>query len=407
MSDSDEIARLVAERDRLRRENEQLRHALGVDERRYQDLFDAAPDAYVVTDAAGKIVEANHAAEVLFGVPRRFLRAKPLVACVRPREAFLEILHEARSSALTERELTVRAGDGREVEVGVTASPLAETDAASVGIRWILRDISARRGVAEEIRRLNAELEERVRERTSALEAANRAKDVLLDELERRSRVEREFITNAAHELRTPVSAIASAVEVLEAGAKHDPEARDRFLAHAGAQSRRLQRLAYALLVLARAQMGHEPPPVEPLELAPLLADVVSALEASTQESVEIRCPGGARVLGNRQLVEQALLNVVQNATKYGGAGPVTIEAAPTGETVKIAFADSGPGMTADERRRALERFHRGADARGDGFGLGLSIAFQAIEALGGVLEIESEPERGTTVRMTLPAPVA
>jgi PAS domain S-box-containing protein len=406
MSDRREVAHLTAERERLQRENEELRRALAADERRYLELFDAAPDASIVTDTMGTIQEGNRAAAVLLGVERRLLVGKALVVYLRPRSIFRRALIDARHGAFEERELTAQNRERGGVEVGVTASPFMGSDGAT-GVRWILRDISRRRGAEEEVRRLNAELEARVRLRTRDLEAANRAKDVLLEELERRSRVEREFITNAAHELRTPVSAIASAVEVLEAGAKDDPVARDRFLTHVGEQSRRLQRLAYSLLVLARSQMGQEPPRKEPLEVEPLLRDVVRALAPPPQVDVEIDCPGRMSLLGNRELVEQAIINVAQNATKHGGDCPVRIEARRNGDSVMIAVIDSGPGMSEEDRRRAVQHFYRGSEIDRDGFGLGLSIAVQSIHALGGTIDIDSAPRQGTTVRMTLPEAAA
>lgn len=350
----------------------------------------------------GTIQEGNRAATALLGIERRALVGKALVVYLKPRNVFRRALVDARHGAFEERELMAQTRERGGIEVGVTASPFVASG-GSAGIRWILRDISLRRRAEEEIRRLNAELEARVRVRTRDLEAANRAKDVLLDELERRSRVEREFITNAAHELRTPVSAIASAVEVLEAGAKDDAVARDRFLAHVGEQSRRLQRLAYSLLVLARSQMGQEPPRTETLEVEPLLRDVIRALAPPPHRDVEVDCPRGISLIGNRELVEQAIINVAQNATKHGGDSPVRIEARPNGDSITISVIDSGPGMSEDDRKRAVQRFYRGSEIDGEGFGLGLPIAVQAINALGGAIEIESAPRQGTTVRMTLP----
>jgi PAS domain S-box-containing protein len=394
---------VAAAHDRLREENERLRQALAGDQRRYRDVFESAPDASFVTDRAGRIHEANRAAELLLGVPRQQLANEPLADHLGPGEAFEAALREAGRTRLAERELVARRRDSREVPVGVTAGPVPEAAGEPTDIRWILRDISERRWAAEEVRRLNAELEERVAERTEDLAAANRAKDVLLEELERRSRVEREFITNVAHELRTPVSAIVGAVEVLEAGARDDPAARDRFLAHVRDQSRRLQRLTYALLVLARAEMGQEPVHLEPLELGPLLRDVVEAIALPRGRAVELRCPEGLRVLGHRELVEQAILNVAENAAKHGGGEGVRIDARTDDRAVVIEVGDSRPGMSAAERTRAFQRFYRGADADLGGFGLGLAIASQAVESLGGQIEIDSAPEAGTTVRMTLP----
>src|SRR5262249_20148535 len=145
-----------------------------------------------------------------------------------------------------------------------------------------------------------------------------------LSERRRRERVEREFVANAAHELRTPLATISGAVEVLQAGAKEDPETRDRFLAHIEREAKRLGRLTQALLVLARAQTREEPPRLEAVELRPLIEDVMSGLSVGDRP-LEIDCPDGLRVLAERDLAAQALANVAGNALKHAGNGKVTI----------------------------------------------------------------------------------
>src|SRR5262249_16775493 len=225
----------------------------------------------------------------------------------------------------------------------------------------------------------------------------------LLRELAQRTRVEREFVTNAAHELRTPVAAIASAVDVLESGAKDRPADRDRFLAHVAEQCRRLQRLSHALLLLARAQMSQEPPRVEPIELASMLHGIATTLSTRPDVAVHVSCAPGMAALANADLLEQALVNVASNAAKYVDEGDIELAARANGKRVWISIRDTGPGMAREERERALERFHRGSSESGDGFGLGLSIAAQAIDVLGGTLAIDSKLGAGTTVRFSLP----
>lgn len=216
---------------------------------------------------------------------------------------------------------------------------------------------------------------------------------------ERRAQAERDFVTNAAHELRTPLAALASSVEVLQHGAKNDPEQRERFLAHLEDQCTRLQRLVNSLLVLARAQTGRGAD-VEEIDVASLLEEAVS--EAPERVRLELGPSVDARVVANRELVTQALRNLVANALKYAPEGEVVLTGRPNGAFVALEVVDAGPGIAARERRRVLERFYRG-DEMGDGFGLGLTIASQAAEAMRGRLELESEEGRGTTARLLLP----
>jgi signal transduction histidine kinase len=213
--------------------------------------------------------------------------------------------------------------------------------------------------------------------------------------------VEREFVTNAAHELQSPLTAIVSAIEVLQAGAKDTPE-RDIFLDHIEQASLRLARLARALLVLARAESGAEPPKTELVPLAPLLDDVAARLRTLDGVTIAVSCPPDAAVVTNRALLEQAVQNVAENAAKYTRSGTIELVAHVDGEA-EISVRDSGPGIAADERDRVFERFYRGHDAADEGSGLGLAIVRAATRALDGEVELDSTVGKGTTVRIRLP----
>ncbi len=222
-------------------------------------------------------------------------------------------------------------------------------------------------------------------------------------ERERRERAEREFVTNAAHELRTPLAAITSAVEVLQAGAKELPEDRDRFLESIERQSARLGRLTHTLLTLARAQTHDEAPRLEPLELRPLLEEIAATLEPRPGVEVALECPPGLFVLADRALVEQALLNLAVNAAKHTAQGRIELAAESSADgSAAIEVRDSGPGIAPADQERIWERFYRGRGRDADGFGLGLAIVRQAIRVVGGNVELESTPGKGTIVRVTL-----
>jgi signal transduction histidine kinase len=222
---------------------------------------------------------------------------------------------------------------------------------------------------------------------------------------ERRERAEREFVTNAAHELLTPLAAITSSIEVLQGGAKDDPEQRDRFLAHAEREVARLGRLSRALLILARAQMGTEEPRGELVPLAPLLRDVAEGLRPYPEVTVDVDCPSDLALVANRALAAQALVNVGDNAAKFTRAGAIHLRARAVDEArVVVEISDSGPGIAGGEEARIFERFYRAPDSPPrEGFGLGLAIARQAVEAVGGAIEVSSRAGQGTTVALTWP----
>ena len=222
---------------------------------------------------------------------------------------------------------------------------------------------------------------------------------------ERRERAEREFVTNAAHELRTPLAAIIGAVEMLEAGAKDEPEARDRFLGHIGRESARLGRLARALLMLASAQTRQEPPRLTPVSLRPLLEEIADGLLPGAGVALVVECPDDLTVLTERVLAGQVVANLAANAAKHTDHGRITLAAFPLDErSVAIEVRDTGRGMRPEEQERVFDRFYRGGSRDADGFGLGLAIVRDAVRALGGTISIASEAGVGTTARVVFPA---
>lgn len=221
-----------------------------------------------------------------------------------------------------------------------------------------------------------------------------------LTEQERRERAERDFVSNAAHELRTPLAGIMSAMDVLQAGAKEIPADRDHFLGVIDRQASRLGRLARALLVLARAQTRQELPPLEPVALAPLLVEAARAVDGLDAETL-VECGDDTTALANPDLLEQAFANLAINAVKHGSRH-VTLRARDEGGAVIVEIADRGPGVPLIDRERIFDRFFSGDDGTRDGFGLGLAIVRESIRAIGGTIDVDSEPNDGTTVRIRL-----
>jgi PAS domain S-box-containing protein len=224
---------------------------------------------------------------------------------------------------------------------------------------------------------------------------------------EQRRRAEREFVDNAAHELRTPLAAITSAIERLQAGAHEVPEKRDRFLGHIQQESTRLNRLASSLLVLARAQMREEDPRREEIPLGDMLEELIGRLELQQGVELVFDCAPDLTARSNRDLLEHALLNLASNAVRHTDSGHIRVSAGAVEDgSVVIEVSDTGSGIAPGELSRLFDRFYRGpTEQRRSGFGLGLPIAKDAVEAVGGRIEIGSLPGRGTTARIVLPRP--
>jgi signal transduction histidine kinase len=221
--------------------------------------------------------------------------------------------------------------------------------------------------------------------------------DITADE--RRRRAEREFVANASHELRTPVSAIATAVEALELGAREDPDERDRFIRLIGRQAQRLTRLTKSLLVLARAQTREEGMQLVPVELGPFLERVAAA---EPSERVRVEANGAPAALAQPDVLEQVVANLVANAVRHAPDGAIVVRADGAGDEAVIEVSDDGPGIPAEVRARVFDRFYAGDGPTRDGFGLGLAIARDSTLAMHGRLELDSEAGSGTTARVVL-----
>ena len=206
---------------------------------------------------------------------------------------------------------------------------------------------------------------------------------------ERRSRVEREFVANAAHELLTPLTGIVGAAHVLQAGAKTVPEDRDKFIDHIAHECSRLTRIARSLLILARAQSGEEPPRLEILPVRELLEETLEQVNAP----VAVHCDSGITVFADADLFVQAATNLMVNALRHGSGNAITVEVAQVGKNlVEIDVLDAA--ATHSDAASFQARFRSAAGRDGGGFGLGLSIAEQSLEVMGGRLLLQPEGAR-------------
>lgn len=212
------------------------------------------------------------------------------------------------------------------------------------------------------------------------------------------------FVRNAAHELRTPVAAIVSAIEVLENGAKEVPDDRDRFLGHIARSAARLDRLVEALVVLAQARGGGSAPGVGRVELRPLLESVAAEIEPETGVSVATRCAPELAAVGTRGLIEQLIGNLAANAAHNTTHGRIDLEARADGDDhVVVEVRDTGSGMSAVRGLVAAHQANGGSpEPNGEPSGIGLAIVGEAVRALDGHVAIETG-EHGTVARVVLP----
>jgi signal transduction histidine kinase len=135
----------------------------------------------------------------------------------------------------------------------------------------------------------------------------------------------------------------------------------------------------------------------------PLLEEVAGRLDLADGVEVSVQAAAEIGTLADRDLLRQAIANVAENSAKHTRSGEIVLEARQNGTMTEIEIRDTGPGMSDEEQARAFHRFFRASNGT-DGFGLGLAIAEEAARAIDGTIELESEPGRGTRVRLAVPS---
>lgn len=227
----------------------------------------------------------------------------------------------------------------------------------------------------------------------------------MLARIERAVKRERSFVADASHELRAPLALIRTEVD-LALDLPRDVRELQAALRSIGEEADRLSQLADDLLLLARIDEGELALRKEPLDVHDVLHDVAERFErraADDSRRIDVDAPR-LGVEADRVRLEQALVNLVENALRHG-AGTITLTASSRGESVEIHIADEGPGFDTGVAGTAFERFTRGDQARSSGgAGLGLAIANAIVTAHRGSIAISVDAQRGADVVLTLPA---
>lgn len=237
--------------------------------------------------------------------------------------------------------------------------------------------------------------------------------------LKRAEQMRVDFVANASHELRSPLSSMLGFIETLKGPASADAPARARFLDIMHREAKRMAGLIDDLLSLSRVELNEHVRPKDAVELAPLLGGVAETLAARALERrMSIRldlAPMLPPAIADADQLVQVFHNLVENAIRYAREGtPVSVSARPVeripdlgGFGVAVAVRDEGEGIAKEFIPRLTERFYRVDKARSQslgGTGLGLAIVKHIVKRHRGRLAIESEPGMGSTFTVFLPA---
>ena len=333
-----------------------------------EKMLDNLSEGVMFLDENGKIVSVNNALAEIFCVEKEKAPGSSLIEYIRNHELenFIKNALESQRGAEQEFELVTPV----ELVVRIKAS-LYGSQPEKRGLLVIINDMTATRKL---------------------------------------EKIRVEFAANVSHELKTPLAAIKGYIETLQDGAIDDKKNNIKFLKIIGEQVERLDRLISDLLELSKIESGKKEITLARFSINELFDSVkIIAGHAAEKKKVVIKAqipPNFADVLADKNMMEIALLNLVDNAVKFSSNSEVVISVERSDGKVKLTVSDSGIGIPVELLPRIFERFFRADKARSrefGGTGLGLSIVKHVMEVHHGSVLVESEPEKGSKFTLAFP----
>lgn len=404
-----------------------------IDATHLTSLFEHATEGIILTDGKGDIVLVNPAAQRMFGYDSAELLGKPIEILipdrVRPhhhqlREGFY---NEPQNRVMGHgRDLHGRHKEGKNIPVEVSLSFYRRDEELFV-IAFIV-DITHRKLIeqsillqqkeletmAENMRRLNAQLETKVEERTTILKEAllelEKSQKDLHDALSKEkelNEIKSRFVSMASHEFRTPLSTVLSSAALTGKYTKSDEqEKRDKHLKRIKDSVKHLNDILEDFLSLGRLEEGRVKVQPESINVPGFLTEIIEELHAITKpgQTIDVVCREVKTFTTDKKLLKNILINLLSNAVKFSDPGkPIKLEARAMAQHLEISVADKGIGISKEDMEHLFSSFYRGKNAFNiQGTGLGLHIVKRYAELMNATVEVQSELNAGTTVTVIL-----
>ena len=387
-------------------------------ERRLAAIVTASADAIIGLDPAGHVESWNRGAELLFEYPASAAIGEELSNLFGRGTAikleFQWLTRKVQQTGYIQGyETILHSRSGQEVTADLTATQLSNEKGQACGMSLILRDITDRKHRDAEIRRLNANLNEQVALRTRELADKVEQLATANVELQKLDQMRTEFVSVLAHQLRAPLTNMRGAVERMGNDCPVVNLTCTRMFQIMEQQSNRLDRLVGDVLTTTRIEAGELQFHPEPMSVMPVIQQVVEqngARIANRQFHVPVR-PGLPLVLADRDRVAEVLSNLLDNADKYSPPGKdVEIDVRADQVEVVLSVRDSGHGLPPSDFERVFEKFYRADNSDSQtayGYGLGLYVCRQLVEAQHGRIWAENAADGGAVFSFALPIALA
>jgi PAS domain S-box-containing protein len=404
------------------------------DEGQINALFTYATEGIILTNQQGEIILINPAALALFNYNREELLNKPVETLIPMRfhHAHLDYRkgfneRPANRTMGHGRNLFARTKDGREFPVEVSLSYYSHNEALFV-IAFIV-DITQRKEaeqkllgqrsqlekITADMRRLNADLENKVEQRTEILQEALRELERSQKELSEALSKEKElneiksrFVSMASHEFRTPLSTVLSSAALISKYTRsEEQDKRDKHIRRIKDSVKHLNDLLEDFLSLGKLGDGRIHAESCSFEVDEFLEEVIEEMKFVLKEGQAIaqHHTGDSMIFTDRRLLKNILINLLGNAIKFSAAEHlIRLELLHEGEMLIITVRDQGVGISEDDQQHLFSSFFRGKNVVNiEGTGLGLHIVKKYVELLKGSIDLESRLGEGTTVTVRIP----